>query len=108
VNKFHPAVKIIDIKVPPSVTDLVGGYLTAARVSLFHRYRLLTSKDYDHFYATFKSLQSYDELCSIFTGMQCIPFMVNSRMLAFIEENSYHLEEVGLLAPAFLASVRRE
>lgn len=53
----------MDSNVAPSIGDLIGGYLNPPSAELSLRYRLLTSKDYDHFYAEFYSVESYSKVC---------------------------------------------
>lgn len=89
----------------PGVGDLVGGYINPGTERLSIPFRLLTSKDSDHYYAKFNTSKSYNQLCDILTSMQSIPFMVNQDVLSFIEENMSRNVEAGLLMPPFLDRV---
>lgn len=52
-----------DSNVPLRVSDLVGGYFTPEAAELSQRYRLLTSKFFNHFYAVFYNVECYKQLC---------------------------------------------
>ena len=52
------------------VGDLVGAYINPGTEILYIPFRLLTSKDSDHYYAKFNTSKSYNKLCDILTSMQ--------------------------------------
>jgi len=54
----HRKAETLEVNIPPRVSYLKGGYLNPPTAELSLRYRLLTSKDYDHFYAVFNSVES--------------------------------------------------
>lgn len=62
----------------PGLGDLVGGYLNPGTSSMSIPFRLLTTKDSDHYYAEFPTRNSYERLCDVLTRMQGVAFMVNS------------------------------
>lgn len=89
----------------PGLGDLVGGYLNPGTSNMSLPFRLLTTKDSDHYYALFTTRDSYERLCDSLTQMQSIGFMINSDVLGFIEENMTGLVDAGLLKPPYRSRV---
>lgn len=91
----------------PQMHDLVGGYYTYSLKSsmLVNRYRMLTSREYNHFNIRFTSLESCRTLCVTITLLQSEPFIINSLLLSYVKEHQDLLVQKGLLMPPFLANV---
>lgn len=90
----------------PQMSDLTGAYYTHKKASMIvNRYRMLTSREYEHFYICFNSLQSCQAMCNIIKGLQMEPFIVNSKLLDFIKSNQDFLVEKELLMPPMLANI---
>lgn len=87
-----------------SITDLYGGYLSSPVGDFYlQRYRLLTSRDYEHFSISLG--QGYQELCNAMNHLQKQVFTINIDMLNFIKNNYDLLVQSGLLMPRILASL---
>lgn len=89
----------------PSLSDFSGGYLSKAGFDFMHNFRLLTSHDYEHFYASFNDYDSYKCICQVITSMKNVLFKINTVMLSFIKDNQLEFKEAGLLMPSFLDKV---
>lgn len=48
-------------------------------------FRLLTTKDSEHYYAVFTSINSSERLCNTLTQLQSIGFQIDTDVLAFLE-----------------------
>jgi hypothetical protein len=90
----------------PSVSDLPGGYFYPITAELALRYRLLTSKDYEHFYAYLNSIPRYEKFCTTITRLQRVPNTVNRQVFKAIMESMDELVAGGLLMPPFLATIK--
>jgi len=86
---------------------LVGGYSSSScKASMVvNRYRMLTSRFYEHFHIRFTTLESCKVVCNIITVLQSESFIINSKLLSYVKENQYFLVQKGLLMPPFLANV---
>ena len=71
-------------------------------VDIINRFRLLTSRDYNHFYIQFHSPNG---VCDVLNILQSEVFEINTNVLLFILNNRDLLEEVGLLLPKNLLKV---
>ena len=93
-------------KIPRTLSDISGGYLSAPSGEMYDRYRLLSSGDLNNFYIDFGiDNNNHEELCSVMNQLQCQPFIINSNWLKFIKNNEKLLVDNGFLMPRFLASM---
>lgn len=83
--------------------ELEGGYLGRFTAEFYNRFRLLTSRDYSHFYI---KLHSQSKLCM--NRLQSQAFGINAKVFYFIKENRETLEDVGLLINRRLAHANLE
>lgn len=90
------------VSVPLRLSDLEGGYLSGVNVDIINRFRLLTSRDYNHFYIKWNSPNG---VCDVLNILQSEVFEINTNVLLFILNNRDLLEEVGLLLPKNLLKV---
>ena len=90
------------VDVPSTLADIEGGYLSGLTPEIYHRFRLLTSRDYSHFYIKLKSPK---RMCDVLNKLQSQAFEINSKVLCFILDHRDTLEEVGLLVNRNLAKV---
>lgn len=90
-------------KNPTYLSDLSGGYLSGPGGDIYHRYRLLSSDDINHFYIDIG--ENYEKLCKVMNKLQGQPFEINSVWLNYIQENEHSFVKNGLLMPRFLASM---
>lgn len=91
-------------KKPNSISDLYGGYLNTPVGDLYlQRYRLLSSRDYDHFNIMIGN--EYKKLCDVMNKLQMQAFEINTDVLKFVDNNFDILVKEGLLMPRFLASI---
>jgi DNA-directed RNA polymerase len=99
--------KFIEARVAPQMVDLVGGYYTTSKkASMFiNRYRMLSTREYEHFHIRFLTLDSCKHMCNVVTLLQNESFQINSKFLSFLKENQDFLVQKGLLMPPFLANV---
>lgn len=67
---------------PPKILSIVGGYLTHSKMPMSHRFRILTSKEYEHFDVNLSSIDGYEKMCEFLKNkkLQDQEFMVNSTM----------------------------
>lgn len=83
---------------PSSLSDLKGGYLSLPIGDFYlQRYRLLSSRDSDHFHIVFET--DYKKLCGIMNALQAQAFEINKDVLTFIKKNYDLLVESGLFMP---------
>ncbi|KAF6146900.1 hypothetical protein GIB67_018553 [Kingdonia uniflora] len=85
-----------------TLADIQGGYLKTLPRDVYNRFRLLTSRDYNHFYI---ELEDHKKVCAPLNSLQIQPFEINSWLLTFILENRSTLEEAGVLVDKRLAHV---
>ena len=85
---------------PITLADIEGGYLSGLTGDLSNRFRLLTSRNYSHF---FIKLNSPGPLLKILNALQSQAFQINDTMLSFIMNNREALEEAGILMNRSLA-----
>lgn len=90
------------VEEPSTFADMQGGYLSELTGEFYNRFRLLTSRDYSHFYI---KLNYQKDLCSILNKLQSQVFEINSKVLTFILGNRDTLEDKGLLMNRSLANV---
>ena len=93
-------------KIPQTLSDLSGGYLSEPTGDIYHRYRVITSQDSSQFNIMLGD--NYESLIGIMNILQSEPYTINSSLLTFIENNRDLLEELGLLMPRFLASLNQK
>lgn len=74
-------------RVVPDLGELVGGYLNSGTSNMSLPFRLLTTKDSEHYYAVFTSINSSERLCNTLTQLQSIGFQIDTDVLAFLESN---------------------
>lgn len=80
----------------PTFFDLVSGYRNCASEQFLYRYRILTSREYSHYYSKFPSWAPYKEFRAVINKLQKQPFKINRAMLSFYEHNRISLERLGL------------
>lgn len=102
---YHPMNWTSTVDNPSSLDDISGGYLCAHTAEIYNRFRVLTSRDYSHFYI---KLSNPKDVCYILNILQSQAFMINSEFLLFINKNRDYLEEVGLFMNRKLARVNLE
>lgn len=96
--------EVDDVSEAKTLTDLYGGYLSKPIGDFYiQRYRLLTSRDYEHFNITLG--YDYKKLCEAMNFLQKQAFTINEDMLNFINNNYEILVKLGLLMPRILASL---
>lgn len=92
----------IDNKIKPtSISDLRGGYLTQPLSDYYHRYRLLSSHDLEHFHIVLG--EDYKYLLETMNKLQGQAFEINKDVLDFINKNYNLFVEYGLLMPKELS-----
>jgi DNA-directed RNA polymerase len=89
---------------PRSIFDLCGGYLCDFSGSMYYRYRLLSSKDFDHFHIDISG-HDHKKLCNVMNKLQSQPFEINSDWLKYILNNEQLFVQKGLLSPGFYAKL---
>ena len=62
-----------------------GGYLSGLTIEVYNQYRLLTSRNYSHFYIT---LTSPNELCNVLNKLQSQAFQINTKVLSSRDKKS--------------------
>jgi len=89
--------------VPTYMSDIKGGYLVGATGEFYNRFKLLTSKNIDRFYLSFRKDPS--NMLEILSFLQRQKFLINKSMLKFIKDNRLALENVDLLIDQCLANI---
>lgn len=96
----------VSSNVIPRLGNLVGGYINPGTYNLSLPFRLLTTKDADHYLADFTTRESYERFCSTLTHTQSVGFQINKEVVEFISEFKDNLVDAGLLMPSCLSCVR--
>lgn len=83
-------------KEPLTLNDISGGYRMNYNESggLFLRFRLLSSKDYQHFYIKFN--KNYKRLIAVLNKLQDQPFRINTRFLNFMSWRGLVFSLIGV------------
>lgn len=92
----------------PSVSDLTGGYLCSPSADIYNRTSCLTSRNLAHFNIHLNvenPKKGYSNLCNVLNALQSQPFVINKKLLLFIQNNYESFVEAKLLKPKFLAYV---
>lgn len=90
---------------PRSLSDLVGGYLSAPTGEIYDRYRLLSSGDLNNFHIDIGKNDDYHSLCRIMNTLQSQPFRIRSNWLKYIQDNYDLFVKYGFLLKKELASI---
>jgi len=93
-------------KIPQSLSDLTGGYLSSPTGEIYDRYRLLSTSDHNHFGIMIGTNDDYLKLCGVMNKLQSQPFEINSMWLKFLHDNYDVLVAEGYLMKRELASLK--
>lgn len=54
----------------PKIFSIVGVYLTHSKMPMSLRFRIFTSKEYEHFYVNFSSIDGYKKMCEFLNKLK--------------------------------------
>ena len=91
-------------KIPQTLSDLSGGYLTSPSGYIYDRYRLLTTTNMNNFHINI-GCHDYKNLCSVMNKLQGQAFQINTDFLNFIQRNEQAFVDEGYLMPPFLSDI---
>lgn len=94
-----------DEKPPTTLSEMKGGYITSLTGEMYNGFRLLTSRDYDHFHIKLNNKSLDHNVCDVLNSLQSQAFEINSKLLEFIQNNRKTLEDVGILMNKNLSTV---
>lgn len=93
-----------NVKPPTTLSEIKGGYISSLTGDMYNGFRLLTSRDYDHFHIKLNN-DSSNNVCDVLNSLQSQAFEINTKLLEFIHKNRKTLEDFGILMNQNLSMV---